>query len=709
MSENTELNSDIKNKKDFDQEILSIPPENSNNHQNGKTLCDFIIKEKIGEGTFSTVKVAINLQTNEKVAIKIMQKSKIILDEDKTRLEREIQVLKILRHPNLVHLYSVIEKDDKIYLIMEYNNGIELFDYIVKKKKLQEKEAFIFYQQIISGIEYLHKVKYIHRDIKPENILIKPDTKKLIIVDFGLSNKFNNPKKNLFKSACGSPSYAAPEMLNGEKYRGPPVDIWSSGVVLYAMLCGYLPFEDENNNNDELYDKICKGKFDIPNHVSEKAKDLINKILVTDPDKRLTISQIKKHPWFNLYNNDNKNKISEGLDLSKYIIPIDEEIVKIISKKFNINEEEIRIAILSNKHNDVSTLYYLFLKKKINNNKKSVADYKSDLFKKYCQNDNNLLKNYNQDLNEVISQRKNGEILQNQTKNIKKDRKLSFSETKRKNENINNSEDKYKKLDIKKIKNDKNKLEENHKNYSDDKRYKKFKFQRYKTPNKDLNHINDNLNIKKINNSTITKYYNFSDSIHKIIKDKVSMKIIYEETKINSFSKKEHQYKNKLTQRKKLKLCSYLTRKNINSIKLKRNENMNMNINRTEHIRTEESIKPLTSINKEQFYMYEPFDLNCVFIQPRKILKEEMIFLLDKNKIKYRVINNTKCIIELKKEDISVSISFEKLKSIDDDQENIEENKKINVIKMKRLGGYSKNLSSFEKIIYKFNYNIMNK
>ena len=432
MSENTELNSDIKNKKDFDQEILSIPPENSNNHQNGKTLCDFIIKEKIGEGTFSTVKVAINLQTNEKVAIKIMQKSKIILDEDKTRLEREIQVLKILRHPNLVHLYSVIEKDDKIYLVMEYNNGIELFDYIVKKKKLQEKEAFIFYQQIISGIEYLHKVKYIHRDIKPENILIKPDTKKLIIVDFGLSNKFNNPKKNLFKSACGSPSYAAPEMLNGEKYRGPPVDIWSSGVVLYAMLCGYLPFEDENNNNDELYDKICKGKFDIPNHVSEKAKDLINKILVTDPDKRLTISQIKKHPWFNLYNNDNKNKISEGLDLSKYIIPIDEEIVKIISKKFNINEEEIRIAILSNKHNDVSTLYYLFLNKKINNNEKSVADYKSDLFKKYCQNDNNLLKNYNQDLNEVITQRKNGEILQNQTKKIKKDRKLSFSETKKK-------------------------------------------------------------------------------------------------------------------------------------------------------------------------------------------------------------------------------------------------------------------------------------
>ena len=187
------------------------------------------------------------------------------------------------------------------------------------------------------------------------------------------------------------------------------------------------------------------------------------------------------------------------------------------------------------------------------------------------------------------------------------------------------------------------------------------------------------------------------------------MKIIYEETKINSFSKKEHQYKNKLTQRKKLKLCSYLTRKKINSIKLKRNENMNININQTEHIRTEENIKHSTSINKEQFHIYEPFDLNSVYIQQRKILKEEMIFLLDKNKIKYRVINNTKCIIELKKEDISVSVNFEKLKYIDDDQENIEENKKINVIKMKRLGGYSKKLSSFEKIIYKFNSNLINK
>ena len=181
------------------------------------------------------------------------------------------------------------------------------------KKKLSENESCLFFQQIISGIEYLHKIKYVHRDIKPENLLINEQTKELKIVDFGLSNIFTNPNKTLLSSACGSPSYAAPEMLNGEKYRAPPVDIWSSGIVLYAMICGYLPFEDDDN--DILYDKICKGKFTIPNHVSEKARDLLNKILVTDPKKRLTIYQIKNHPWFSLYNDKGKLMISDGLIL----------------------------------------------------------------------------------------------------------------------------------------------------------------------------------------------------------------------------------------------------------------------------------------------------------------------------------------------------------------------------------------------------------
>ena len=410
-----------KNIKENKEEILQIKSVESddsvNSKQKKRVICDFIITKKIGEGTFSNVRLAINRQTGEKVAIKIMEKSKIIHEEDKIRMYREIEILKKLRHPNIVQLYTVIENNDKIYLIMEYIKGQELFNYIVAKKKLSEKESCFFFQQLISGIEYLHKIKYVHRDIKPENLIINENSKQLVIIDFGLSNIYSNPNKELLSSACGSPSYAAPEMLNGDNYRGPPVDIWSCGIVLYAMLCGYLPFDDDNNDNDKLYDKICKGKFMIPNHVSEKARDLLNKILVTDPKKRLNLFQIKSHPWFSLYNKKGKLMMSDGLILSKYVIPVDEEIVISMSKEYNINEEIIRVSILSNKHNDISTIYYLLLNKKIQNKKKSEADIKSNLFKKYCENKNNLMKKYNNDINKVIEERKNGYLnnLENST------------------------------------------------------------------------------------------------------------------------------------------------------------------------------------------------------------------------------------------------------------------------------------------------------
>jgi len=410
-----------------EEEILSVPPEDladiNDQEQKDKTMCDFIIKQVIGEGTFATVRLAVNKQTGEQVAIKIMEKNKIIQMEDKERIEREIKVLKNLRHPNIVHLYSVIEKDEKIYLITEYVKGKELFDYIVMKKKLSENESCLFFQQIISGIEYLHKLKYVHRDIKPENLLINEETKELKIVDFGLSNIVNNPSKDLLKSACGSPSYAAPEMLNGEKYRAPPVDIWSCGVVLYAMICGYLPFEDDDN--DVLYDKICKGKFVIPNHVSEKARDLLNKILVTDPKKRFTINQIKSHPWFSTYNEKGKLMIREGLLLSKYVVPVDEDVVSSMSTKYNLSDEKIRISILTNKHDDISTIYYLLLHKKIRNKKKTVADIKGNLFRKYLDNKSNLFEAYDKDMNKVLEERKNGYTYNLQS--FKSSRVLSYN------------------------------------------------------------------------------------------------------------------------------------------------------------------------------------------------------------------------------------------------------------------------------------------
>ena len=434
MVENELIPSKDNKELEEEEEIISISQEGIINlnkeEQKNNIMCQFIIKQIIGEGTFATVRLAINKQTGVQVAIKIMEKNKIIEKRDKVRIDREIKVLKNLRHPNIVHLYNAIQTEEKIYLIMEYVKGRELFDYIVMKKKLSEYESCLFFQQIISGIEYLHKIKYVHRDIKPENLLINEETKELKIVDFGLCNIYTNPNKHLLSSACGSPSYAPPEMLTGEKYKAQPVDIWSSGIVLYAMLCGYLPFEDDDN--DVLYEKISKGKFTIPNHVSEKARDLLNKILVTNPKKRLTIYQIKQHPWFSLYNDKGKLMISDGLILSKYVEPIDEEIVTSMSKSFNIIEEKIRISILSNKHNNISTIYYLLLHKKINNKKKSVADFKSDLFKKYCEKKYNLFENYDKKLNKVLEDRKNGYL--NNLQNLSHSKVLSsnFTEIKRK-------------------------------------------------------------------------------------------------------------------------------------------------------------------------------------------------------------------------------------------------------------------------------------
>ena len=381
-------------KKEKCEEVIPIPHRPLKNETNkSKIYCDFSFKEQLGEGTFGYVKMAVNNQTGEKVAIKILEKKKILEFEDIIRIEREIKILKRVRHPNIIHLYSILQTEDNIYIIMEYAEGIELFDYIAKKRKLDERTACHIYQQIISGLEYLHKNNIVHRDIKPENLIINKKNKELKIVDFGLSNIFDNDKKKLLSSSCGSPSYAAPEMLNGKKYKPNPVDIWSSGIVLFAMICGYLPFEEENN--DLLYRKICIGKFTIPDHVSNDCRDLLKRILVTDPNRRITIKQIKNHPWFQLYTYMGKVILYEGLFIDKYPIPIDEEIIEFMSKQMNMKSDNIKLPIINNKHNDITTLYYLFLLKKINANKKSVADLKSDLFKEYIRNKNGMLSNTN--------------------------------------------------------------------------------------------------------------------------------------------------------------------------------------------------------------------------------------------------------------------------------------------------------------------------
>ena len=389
------------------QEKLTLLPEYDTNNPNrhDQIICDFTLKETLGKGTFGMVKLSTNIQTGEKVAIKIINESKIP-KEQQLNFIREIEILKNLKHPNIIRLYSHVSKEKQLYLITEYIKGIELLQYVSLKKKIDEAEACLYFQQIISGLEFLHKMGIVHRDIKPENILVDHHLKEIKIIDFGLSNKYSD-KSDLLSTLCGSPLYAAPEVLLGRGYTPRPVDIWSTGMVLYFMLSGRLPFEGEPD--EELFKKIIEAKIKNIEGVSKEANDLIKCILNPNPKKRITIPKIKKHPWFNLFNNKSFKNISQyGLLISKYVIPIDEEIVSEIKNKFNIPEDEIRTDILSNKLNDITTLYYLIVVKKSKEGYKSISDFKSEKFIEYIKDENNLLKKYGNDVKRVIKMRKNG-------------------------------------------------------------------------------------------------------------------------------------------------------------------------------------------------------------------------------------------------------------------------------------------------------------
>ena len=359
-------------------------------------ISQYTLGDKLGEGTFGVVYLGTHILTKERVAIKIIEKRKLRNEKDKKRLEREISILKKLHHINIINLYTTIETKNQIYIIQEYASGKELFNYIIQKKKLSEKESLKYFQQIISGIEYIHKLRICHRDLKPENIILTLNN-EIKLIDFGLSNFYN--KNQLLKTSCGSPLYAAPEMLKGKKYSGLKIDIWSCGIILYMMVTGNLPFND--NNEMSLYKQIINGKYFIPSFVSKKCSDLIKKMLVTNPVKRINLNEIKEHSWC-------KNNICEnfhyGIDLNKEIIPIDEGIINLMND-MNFNKQEVRENVLRDQHNNITTTYYLLLRRMIRRGKESISDLISEYYEKYKNDVNNLMEKYNFDIEEVVKER----------------------------------------------------------------------------------------------------------------------------------------------------------------------------------------------------------------------------------------------------------------------------------------------------------------
>lgn len=332
--------------------------------------------------------------TGEKVAVKILEKDKIQDVADVERVAREIHILKIVRHPNVIQLYEIIETEKQLYLIMEQCGGGELFDYIVAHHKVKEKKACLFFQQIISGIDYISKLGIVHRDLKPENLLLDFDD-NIKLIDFGLSNTYK--KAETLKTACGSPCYAAPEMIEGKRYIGTRVDIWSAGVILFAMICGFLPFEDPNTSN--LYKKILSADYHIPSFVSESAKDLLNSILNTDPEKRFTIEQIREHPWYKQHSENTYNGIVVGQDQ----IPVDQGTIKQM-EKYDIDLDYSKKCIEANKHNHVTATYHLLIKKQIKRGEVTIqAAYESENDLSSLMRRQPRFKNFN-DLNDNMPQ-----------------------------------------------------------------------------------------------------------------------------------------------------------------------------------------------------------------------------------------------------------------------------------------------------------------
>ncbi|KAL2474984.1 CBL-interacting serine/threonine-protein kinase 23 [Abeliophyllum distichum] len=256
----------------------------------------FELGRTLGQGTFAKVKFARNVSTGEDVAIKILDKEKVLKHKMIGQIKREISTMKLIRHPNVIRMYEVMASRTKIYIVMEFVTGGELFDKIATRGKLKEDEVRKYFQQLINAVDYCHSRGVYHRDLKPENLLLDANG-VLKVSDFGLSALPQQVREDgLLHTTCGTPNYVAPEVINNKGYDGAKADLWSCGVILFVLLAGYLPFEESNLG--ALYKKIFKAEFSCPPWFSSGAKKLIKRILDPNPSTRITISKVLENEWF---------------------------------------------------------------------------------------------------------------------------------------------------------------------------------------------------------------------------------------------------------------------------------------------------------------------------------------------------------------------------------------------------------------------------
>ena len=538
---------------------------------------NYLIKKTLGQGTFGKVKLGIYLPSQEKVAIKILEKDRIQEKDDEIRLKREFDMLALFNHPNVILVAEIFESSDSFYSVMEYCEGGELFNFIVKNRRLSEEEAAFFYYQLINGLEYIHSLGIVHRDLKPENLLLTKDH-LLKIIDFGLSNYFKKGQKELLVTPCGSPCYASPEMVAGKKYDGFKIDIWATGIILYAMLCGYLPFEDKDN--DLLFEKILECKLVFPKYISKTSKDLMKKILVTDPDIRISLEEIKNHPFFikgkEIFEEefsvcqiekDANESIDENIDLNNILkdidLNLDNEIDKEISKE---KEKEKELEIEIQKENTIDNNKDEFEAKEIkfNNDNAPSKDKKINIETLKLNNleKGNVIRRLNTEFDDKSKNLRNAmldELGKNEKKVINKRNSSSMkknsnrSNKKRINKNVNNNTDfkkkgPFKRREIILLKNkkdeEKNKLRDeknNRRRIAGKSRNKKLiktnKYNNIKRQTSKKRNVGQSVKIRN-NKNLVSKQINYTN----IIKNQFNSK----ENIRRNLNRKENIYKNNI-------------------------------------------------------------------------------------------------------------------------------------------------------------------
>ncbi|KAF7697231.1 hypothetical protein HF521_005649 [Silurus meridionalis] len=302
----------------------------------------------IGKGNFAKVKLARHVLTGKEVAVKIIDKTQLN-SSSLQKLFREVRIMKLLNHPNIVKLFEVIETEKTLYLVMEYASGGEVFDYLVAHGRMKEKEARAKFRQIVSAVQYCHQKCIVHRDLKAENLLLDADM-NIKIADFGFSNEFTLGNK--LDTFCGSPPYAAPELFQGKKYDGPEVDVWSLGVILYTLVSGSLPFDGQNLK--ELRERVLRGKYRIPFYMSTDCENLLKKFLILNPTKRGSLEQIMKDRWMNVGH--------EEEELMPYIEPqpdYKDPKRTDIMLQMGYTQDEIQDSLVNQKYDEIMATYLL--------------------------------------------------------------------------------------------------------------------------------------------------------------------------------------------------------------------------------------------------------------------------------------------------------------------------------------------------------------